>query len=146
MIDEFVTPDTIAVNVKVDTWQEAVHYAGSLLLKSNAIEERYINAMVNKVKELGPYIVIAPQIAMPHARPEDGTKKSAISIITLDKGINFGHEKNDPVKLVIALAAVDNEAHIEALAKLMEVLGDSDTLDNIFSSKSPQEVYKCISQ
>lgn len=146
MIDEFVTPDTIAVNVKVDTWQEAVNYAGSLLLKSDAIEERYINAMINKVKELGPYIVIAPQIAMPHARPEDGTKKSAISIITLDKGINFGHEKNDPVKLVIALAAVDNEAHIEALAKLMEVLGDSNTLDNIFSSKSPQEVYRCISQ
>lgn len=146
MIDEFITPDTIAVNVKADTWQDAVYHAGDLLLKADAIEERYINAMINKVKELGPYIVIAPGIAMPHARPEDGTKKSAISIITLDKGIDFGHEKNDPVKLVIALAAVDNQAHIQTLAKLMEVLGEADTLKRIISSKSPQELYKCISK
>lgn len=146
MIGEFITPDTIAVNVKADTWQDAVNYAGDLLLKADAIEERYIDEMINKVKELGPYIVIAPQIAMPHARPEDGTKKSAIAIITLDKGIDFGHEKNDPVKLVIALAAVDNKAHIQTLAKLMEVLGEADTLKSIFSSKSPQELYKCISK
>lgn len=146
MIDEFITPDIIAVNVKVDSWQDAVNYAGNLLLKADFIEERYIDAMVNKVNELGPYIVIAPQIAMPHARPEDGVKRSAISIITLDSGIAFGHEKNDPVKLVIALAAVDNKEHIQALAKLMEILGEVDTLKNILSSQSSQELYKCISK
>lgn len=146
MIGEFITLDTIAVNVKVDTWQDAVHHAGNLLLKAGAIEERYIGAMIDKVKELGPYIVIAPQIAMPHGRPEDGVKNSAISIITLDSGIAFGHEKNDPVKLVIALAAVDNKAHIQTLANLVEILGETNTLKSILSSKSPQELYKCISK
>lgn len=48
---------------------------GELLEKSGAIEPRYIDAMINTVKEIGPYIVIAPGIAMPHARPEAGAKK-----------------------------------------------------------------------
>jgi len=146
MICDFINPCTIAVNVKVDTWQDAVQHAGKLLLKDGAIESRYIEAMIDKVKELGPYMVIAPKIAMPHARPEDGVKKSAIAIITLDKGVAFGHEKNDPVKLVIALAAVDNAAHIQTLAQLMEILGEDCILDSILNSESPQELYKYISK
>ncbi|MGF7060473.1 PTS sugar transporter subunit IIA [Brassicibacter mesophilus] len=141
MINEFVRPETIAVNVKADCWKDAVRKAGDLLLSSDTIEERYIDAMIEKVKDLGPYIVIAPQIAMPHARPEDGVKRTSIAIMTLENGVNFGHEKNDPVKLLIALAAVDNKAHIEALAKLMEVLGDQKKLDNILDSKSSKELY-----
>jgi mannitol/fructose-specific phosphotransferase system IIA component (Ntr-type) len=141
MISEFVKPDTIAVNVKTDCWKDAIRKAGDLLLATDNIEERYIDAMIERVKELGPYIVIAPQIAMPHARPEDGVKHTSIAIMTLENGVNFGHEKNDPVNLLIVLAAVDNKAHIEALAKLMEVLGDQKKLDSILNSKSSKELY-----
>ncbi|WP_432408225.1 PTS sugar transporter subunit IIA [Wukongibacter sp. M2B1] len=144
MISEFIKLDTIETNVKVNTWQEAVQRAGDLLLKAGAVEKGYIDAMINKVKELGTYIVIAPNIAMPHARPEDGVKRTAISIMTLDEGIDFGHEKNDPVKLVIALAAVDNKSHIDTLARLMEILGDANILNNILRSKSPKELYEYI--
>jgi len=144
MINDFICLDTIAVHVKADTWEEAIRKSGELLLTIDAIEEKYIDAMINNVKKLGSYIVIAPQIAMPHARPEDGVKKTAISIMTLDKGVEFGHEKNDPVKLVIALAALDSKAHIQTLAQIMELLGDLNILNNILNSKSPQEILNSI--
>ncbi|GAB6086583.1 PTS sugar transporter subunit IIA [Alkaliphilus crotonatoxidans] len=144
MINEFISPETIAVKVKVDCWKEAIRKAGELLLQADAIEEGYIDAMIQRVTELGPYIVIAPQVAMPHARPEDGTKRTALAMITLADGVNFGHEKNDPVRLVIALAAVDNQSHINALAKLMDLLGDNEKLNHILESKSSQALYDVL--
>lgn len=144
MINEFVKLENIAVNVEADCWKDAVRKAGQLLLSSDCIEERYIDAMIEKVTELGPYIVIAPQIAMPHARPEDGVKQTSIAIITLENGVNFGHEKNDPVKLLIALAAIDSTAHIEALANLMDILGNEEKLNNILNSKASKELYEFL--
>jgi mannitol/fructose-specific phosphotransferase system IIA component (Ntr-type) len=59
----------------VKDWVEAVKLSGSLLAVDGIVEERYINAMVEVIKELGPYAVIAPGVAIPHARPEDGAKE-----------------------------------------------------------------------
>lgn len=144
MITNFIKEEHIRVGVHADTWQEAVQASGQVLLEANAIESRYIDAMINKVIELGNYIVIAPGIAMPHARPEDGAKKTAITLITLDQGVSFGHEKNDPVKLIVGLSAVDNKLHLEALAALMELLGNDKKLQGILNSKTREELYQYL--
>ncbi len=142
MLKDFLKCENIAVNVQANSWEESVRKAGDLLLSSGCIEERYIDAMVGKIKELGPYMVIAPKVAMPHARPEDGVKSTSIAIVTLEKGVNFGHEKNDPVELLIALAAVDNEAHIEALTSLMDILGDEEKLNRLLASSTSKALYE----
>lgn len=144
MIENLININTISANVKVENWQEAIKKAGNLLLKEGFIEDRYINSMINKVEELGPYIVIAPGIAMPHSRPEDGVNETAISLITLEEGVNFGHEKNDPINLVIALAAKDNKSHIKSLSQLMDVLGNRELLQKILKSNSSEEIYSFL--
>ena len=45
--------------------------------------------MINNVKEIGSYIVIAPKVAIPHARPEDGTNKLGISFLKLEHQSNL---------------------------------------------------------
>lgn len=141
---DIITLNSIQTNVEAKDWKDAVIKTGELLLKQGFVEKSYIDAMINKVEELGPYIVIAPHIAMPHARPEDGVNKTSIAIVTLKEPLNFGHEKNDPVKLILALAAKDNEDHLETLANLMEILGDETKLANIMDSLSPEELYSYL--
>lgn len=141
---DIITLNSIQTNVEAKDWKDAVIKTGELLLKQGFVEKSYIDAMINKVEELGPYIVIAPHIAMPHARPEDGVNKTSIAIVTLKEPLNFGHEKNDPVRLILALAAKDNEDHLETLANLMEILGDETKLANIMDSLSPEELYSYL--
>ena len=142
---DIIRLDSIQTNLEAKNWKEAVIKTGEILLKQGFVKESYIEAMVNNVEELGPYIVIAPHIAMPHARPEDGVNETSIAIVTLKKPLSFGHEKNDPVKLILVLAAKDNEAHLETLANLMEILGDYTRLSNIIDSQSPEELYSYLS-
>ncbi|WHE06965.1 BglG family transcription antiterminator [Thermoanaerobacterium thermosaccharolyticum] len=126
LLKDLLTEKTIKLNVEVKDWEEAVKVGGELLEKDGAIEHRYIDAMIDSVKEIGPYIVIAPGIAMPHARPEAGAKKIGMSLITLKNPVNFGNKENDPVKIVVCLCAVDHSAHLKALSELVELLGDDE--------------------
>src|SRR5690606_14328058 len=76
------------------------------------------------VEEHGPYIVIAPSFALAHSRPDDSVHRTALSFVRLSTPIAFGNAANDPVTLVMALAAADGSAHGSALAALAGVLAD----------------------
>ena len=110
--------DRIRIGVRVQDWREAVQVVGELLVGCGGAEKRYIEAMIQTVEDLGPYIVITPGIAIPHARPEAGALKLKLAAIQLEPPIEFGNPDNDPVSLVIAFSSPDKEAHLEALVTL----------------------------
>jgi mannitol/fructose-specific phosphotransferase system IIA component (Ntr-type) len=139
-----LTEDTIALGVQVRDWQDAVRKAGQLLVNSGAAEPRYVDAMIQMVKEIGPYIVIAPGVALPHARPEAGVKKPCMSLLTLDPPVSFGNADNDPVTLVIAFGTPDKEGHIAALAELARLLEDAEVLARIMRAASSTELLALV--
>ena len=131
---------SILTNFLTDTPENAIKKSGELLKKGNYISERYIDKMLETYKTNGAYIVIAPGIAMPHARPEDGVIKSGISLITLKSPLNFGNKENDPVKLVIGLATGSNEEHIKILKILSDVFSDENKIEKIINSENKNEI------
>ncbi len=139
-----LTIETVALGLRVQDWQQAVRKAGNLLVQVGAVEPRYVDAMIRMVQEIGPYIVIAPGVALPHARPEDGVKAPGMSLVTLEPPVKFGNEHNDPVDLVIAFAVKDHESHIEALAELARLLEDQNTLKELKRAFSPEELLTVI--
>ncbi|MDH5045326.1 BglG family transcription antiterminator [Enterococcus faecalis] len=134
MLKELLTKQTIQTNVSAPNWEAAIRYGGSLLEKTGAINERYTNQMVTAVKTYGPYIVIAPGIALAHASAKDGVNRIGISLITLDEGIPFGNAENDPVKIVICLAATDHHTHLKALSELISLLDTKEFVALLLSS------------
>ena len=140
MLREILTESLIELNSAASRKEEAITAAGELLLANGLIEPQYIKAMLENVEKNGNYIVIAPGIAMPHARPEEGAKKIGMSIVTLAQPVVFGHKTNDPVRLVIGLCAVDHESHLKALAELIELLMKPQAVENILTAKSKKEV------
>lgn len=144
MIIELLTEDLVKFNIKASNWAEAVREAGELLYRNNKIEKSYIDAMVKTVESMGPYIVMSPGIAMPHARPEAGVKEIGVAIVSLEKPVNFGSEDFDPVKLVIALCASESDVHIELLKDLTNILEDEDLINRIDNCKSDKDFRNLI--
>jgi len=139
-LKDLLTQERVAVKVKVSTWQEAVRAVGRLMADSDVVEERYIDAMIETVKELGPYIVIAPGIAMPHALPEKGVKQNCMGIITLDPPIEFGNEDNDPVHVVLAFGAKDKTDHMQALRQVATVLGKQENVEALQAAETKEDI------
>ena len=130
-LKQLIRPNLVAVDVEVEDWQDAIRTAGSLLINDGAVEERFSDAMIRVAKEFGPYIVVAPGIALPHARPDDGVITASIAVLRLKTPVDFGNKDNDPVYLVVALAAIDNKQHITGLSQLANVLGDEEKIKDI---------------
>jgi mannitol/fructose-specific phosphotransferase system IIA component (Ntr-type) len=126
--------ERIRVGVKVDNWRDAIREAGILLFDTGAVTFEYIEAMIKTAEELGPYIVLAPGIALPHAATEAGARQTALSLVRLDDPIAFGNPDNDPVRLVFALSAIDKKAHIVALQALAEVFLSKELMDQVFEA------------
>ncbi|WP_229054427.1 PTS sugar transporter subunit IIA [Aeromicrobium sp. Leaf350] len=116
--------DAIALDVQAPDSEAAIRLAGLLLEQTGVAEPAYTQAMVDNVAENGPYIVIAPGFAFAHARPSEAVHRTGLSWVRLADPVPFGHPTNDPVTLVVALAAKDDGAHTSAMAELAKVIGD----------------------
>ncbi len=123
-----IIKENVLLNAEATDWQEAVKIAGELLYNNGYVEKRFTQAMLDAVRDLGPYIVLAPGIAFPHARPEAGALQTGIALVTLSKPINFGNIDNDPVDIIIALTSVDHTSHICLLQRICNFLADNDNL------------------
>lgn len=136
MIENILSDEDILLNLKVNNWEEAITEVASPLLDRNIIEDRYVDAMVNSVKEHGPYIVIGDHLALAHARPEDGVNELGLSVATLEPPINFGNTETDPVKIIFCLAAIDSYSHLNIIKSLINLLNDNSNLTDIKNSTS----------
>lgn len=120
--------------------ESAVRRTGALLAAGGEVDEAYTDEMVAALGEYGPYIVVAPGVALAHARPSRSVHGVAFSVLTLDPPVAFGHADNDPVRLIVGLAAPDAESHIEALRQMAELLGDDAARERLMSASEVAEV------
>lgn len=134
MLEDVLKDSNILLNEKVDNWEDSIRKVSDPLLNEEIIKPEYITAMIDSVKEYGPYIVIGKHIALAHARPEDGVNRLGISVATLKDPIEFGNEENDPVKIIFCLAAIDSYSHLNIMKSLVELINDEDKIDSLCQS------------
>lgn len=143
MLEDVLKDSNILLNEQVTTWEDSIRRVSEPLIKEKIIEPRYVTAMIDSVKEYGPYIVIGKYIALAHARPEDGVNSLGISVATIKDPIAFGNEENDPVKIIFCLAAVDSYSHLNIMKSLIELINDEEKVDRL-SGETDIERFKEI--
>ena len=134
----------IRVGVEAADWRAAVTAAGQALASSGATTPVYTGEMIAAIEAMGPYMVIAPGIALPHARPSPAVLRVGLSVVALARPVPFGHPQNDPVTLVIALAAPDNRSHTQALATLAGLLAEETRRAALLRAERPEEILAAV--
>lgn len=135
-----LTQDYIQFYEGFDTWEDAVQHSAQPLVDNGEIKQSYIDGMIESVKNYGPYIVIAPNIALPHARPETGSVKIGFSIMKVDRPVHFLEDGSADAQLFIALSCVDADTHLEMLQEIVMILSDQNKHDALFAAKTKEEI------
>lgn len=120
--------------------EHVLQLCGELLVSSGRTTPDYSEAMLAALESLGPYFVIAPGIALAHAAPSDAVLSTGLSLLTLAEPIVFGHESNDPVRLVVGLCAVNHDSHIELMSALAAFLGDAETVNSVLNASEYEQI------
>ncbi len=145
-LDKILPLERICVNFNASNWMEAILHAGRLFHETGAADEHYGRAMVETARKLGPYFVVAPGIAVAHALPSEGVIKPALALVSLKPPLPFGNSENDPVRLLIAIAAVDTSQHAEALKVIADALTNPARKAALMEAKTPQQALHILSK
>ncbi|MBM7677524.1 PTS sugar transporter subunit IIA [Gracilibacillus alcaliphilus] len=138
--------DHIAVQVEADDWKEAIQASGQLLARSGAVSEDYVNSMIQSVEKNGPYIVIAPGIAIAHARPSASVFENALALAILKEPVAFHSKENDPVDLVFSFSAKGDESHLKMIEQLSIFLMKEEAVKRLREVNSAEEAYQIITE
>ncbi|MEY3483526.1 MAG: hypothetical protein RLZZ218_361 [Actinomycetota bacterium] len=145
VLEQALGQGSIKLQQSCVSWRETFELAGLGLVESSRTTSAYIQEMIQAFEELGPYMVIAPGIALAHGRPSESVLETGLSLVTLSTPVVFGSTSNDPVSLVIGLAAVDHDSHIDLMAALSELLMSEDTVNSLLRATNESEVRSYLS-
>lgn len=132
------------IRQRVNSWLDAVRLAGAALVASGATDPGYTQRMVEVIDEFGAYLVIAPGLALAHARPGPDVLCDGLSIVTLETPVRFGHPYNDPVSVVVGLAVATPDDHVTSVAALANVFNDHTAIPALAAAGSAEEVQRIM--
>ncbi len=146
--ESLVENNSIKLNQTAADWKEAIKIGTDLLVAAGTIEPRYYDHIIDNIEKMGPYIILAPGLAMPHARPEEGVIKTSFALVTLKEPVAFQGE-DEPVSVFITLAGSDSDKHMEGLMEITQTLDDPDSesgvdLDKILRCQTKEDVLAVI--
>jgi mannitol operon transcriptional antiterminator len=140
-LSDVLTPARIQVLNNVEDWRSALTIASAPLINDHVIAESYIDAMIANVEYYGPYIVIAPYLALGHALPSDGVNALGVSILKLEEDVFF---EDRPVSVVIILAPIDKRSHLGIMKDIMDLFNDGQFVSDLSDCRLPRDVYELI--
>lgn len=144
MLYDLIDHDLIdVIDSKEYQWAEAVKVTTAYLETKGYVTSDYASAIIQSTVDNGPYYVLCPGIAMPHARPEAGVLKTGLGIHVFPTAVDFGSDMG-PANVLLTLAATDSDTHIEVIQALSEMLVDEANITKLAAASSKEDVLNII--
>lgn len=140
MFKEFVAQKHYSFHEGFDDWRDAIRAACAPLVMDGTIQKEYVSYIIEKVEELGPYIVIAPEICIPHAERGRGVNRTAMCFMKSETPVRFHEDGEHDARIFVVLAAADDEEHIQNLMELSERLSDEETVAKLLVATTPEDL------
>lgn len=140
MFKEMIDQNRYSFHEGFADWREAVRAACQPLLDQGTIEPEYPEAIIGKVEELGPYIVIAPEICIPHAQEGVGVNDTAVCFMKTEQPVSFSDDGEHDARLFFVLASTDNARHLENLSEMADMLSDEGFVEKLLACHSADDL------
>ena len=124
-------------------WEDAVRISVKPLEDGGYVTPAYKEEIIANVKNLGPYIALTEDIALPHARPEQGVLESQLAVTLFKDPVAF-NEEHRSTRLFVALAASDGEKHLSTLSALIELFQDEGKVQTMLAAEDPEKLFQCF--
>jgi len=139
-----LTADNIFLGNKASDKEQAIRFAGEQLVKGGYVEPEYVEAMLEREQLTPTYL--GESIAVPHGTvaAKDRVLKTGVVFCQYPEGVHFGEDEDDIARLVIGIAARNNE-HIQVITSLTNALDDDSVIARLADTTDVQEVLDLLS-
>lgn len=133
----------IHLGLKAAHKEEAIRFAGEKLVELGYVEPEYVDAMFEREQLVPTYL--GEFIAVPHGTVDakERVKKTGIVICQYPSGIQFTEDDNDIAKLVIGIAA-KNDEHIQVITTITNALDDPEAIKILTNTNNIEEILNIL--
>lgn len=142
MLKQIIERELFSFETKFDSWEDAIRAACKPLIEKGIIEEVYPQYIIDNVHEFGPYIVIAPDICIPHAQEGKGVNETAVGFMNCEVPVDFGEGAEYKPRLFFVLASTDNEKHLANLSELVGLVDSEEVVNAFINARSKEDLEK----
>ena len=103
------------------------------------IDQSYVDEIIQCVETFGPYIIIAPEVAMPHSSEESGRFGTAISFTKFKQAVTLAAIKKQNSNIIFTLAAQNPAEHLENIQQLMDLLMTDGVIADLLETNTPMD-------
>lgn len=136
----FLQPAGIRLDATASSQEEAVRLCGALLHELGAVEENYIDAMVERENIISSYM--GEGVALPHGTDASRAYVNFAQLVFV-RFLEPVPWEGEEVRLCIAIAAKGDE-HTELLGNLADKLLDEVSFEKFMTSNSIDEIQQLI--
>lgn len=146
MLKKIISRGLTSYHEGFSDWKEAVRVSYQKMLEKGIVNEAYIDEVISSIIEFGPYIVIAPHVAMPHSTTgSNNAYDTAFSFMRVKNPVVF--DENDVsknAKVFFSFAAVEEDAHLKNIVSLVELLVNEDFVAELFEVDNDEQLLNLI--
>lgn len=144
MLQELIDKKRYSFHKGFDKWEDAVQASCKPLVDDGSIEPEYIQSIISSIKKFGPYIVIAPNICIPHAQEGEGVNETAICFMRTENPVHFSDDSEQDARLFFVLASTDNDKHMQNLMNMVSLIEDEAVVEKLINAKSVDDLKEII--
>lgn len=128
--------------IEADSWQEVFHFAFGKLLERGSVNERYVNRTLKLFEKDYPFMMIAKDCYLPHAKPEDDVTKPDYQVVLVKNRLQFANDRE--LKIMVALAPSKENKHVEWLLKINHALLQEENICQIEEISTIEDFYELL--
>ena len=142
MLRTFVEQKHYRFVKRAEDWRDAIRMSCASLEADGTVDENYKDEIIACVEKHGPYIVIMPNVAMPHSQEgARGVNKTAIAFMKLEQPVRFDEEDREKdAQLFFTLASCDPDQHLKNMMRLSEMLMNEEVVKALEKAETPDDL------
>jgi mannitol/fructose-specific phosphotransferase system IIA component len=142
-MNDILTLDTIQVQAKIGSKEDAIRTAGELLVKSGCVKPAYVDSMLEREKTMSTYV--GNGVSIPHGEFKNLglVNRTGISVLQVPEGVEW--LPGDTAYLIVGIAATGDE-HIKVLQNLALVVEDLETAELLAKTTDPELILEKLNR
>lgn len=140
-VKPILSEENIALNVKVKDKEEAIRYAGKILMENAYTTPKYIEHMLERQRRFSVYI--GNHLAIPHGIESSDSEiyTSGLSVVQVPEGVDFGD--GNIAYVVIGIAGKDG-THLNMLSNIALICAEEENIEKMRCAENKQEIMEIL--
>lgn len=142
MFKEIVEKELYCFHERFDKWKDSILACTKPLIEKKVIDQRYVDKIFESIDKYGPYIVLAPDVAMPHSTENcAGVFGTEIGFMRVKNPVHFvdGNPDKD-ARIFFTLASVDSNEHLNQMIQLATLLADKEFVQACIEANTKEDL------